>query len=245
MRGPLLALALACRQEDPLTPLATGLTGNQARAMAICDAAPRLQRDWCAVHLMEGNSAEPGEVRGTWGSGEQVAKICPRMVDPSARDWCLELAARSQEPQPPADVCDGVRSEDLRQSCHLAMADRLSSASASIATIAEHCLASGPLLDDCLYHVPPRRVSHYRKEGPATLAAEARALVGHAPRAAELPAFGIAVARAALSLGVEAGSPLDPCASLGTSEAARACSFTLLDPDEAWAAPGTVAGDLQ
>lgn len=242
---PLFLIMVACRTTAPATPLATGLTGNQARGMAACETAPRLQRDWCAVHLMEGNSAEPGEVRGTWGSGEQVHKICLRLSDPSARDWCFELAARSQEPQPPAEVCDEIHDDALQRSCHLAMADRLASASASITLIAGHCAASGPLLKNCLYHIPARRITHYRKQGLGELAVEMRALVGQLPEAANLAPFGIAVARAAHTLGIAPGSNQDPCAALPPGEASTACSFSLLNPEQNWATPGTTATHLQ
>lgn len=246
MRRLGLALVLfACHPAESPTPLATGLTGSQARAMAACDAAPRLQRDWCAVHVMEGNSAEPGEVRGTWGSGERVHEICTRLIEPSARDWCLELAARSQEPQPPADVCDGIRDAALQRSCHLAMADRLASASAAVELIAEHCAASGPLLPNCLYHIPARRISHYRKQGKDALATETRALIERLPAATGLAPFGIAVARAAHTLSIEAGSANDPCVTLPPGEAASSCSFTLLYPEQHWASPGTTAGSLE
>lgn len=172
----------------------------------LCEGFSGEARDGCVAQVV---SSDEGL------SGEEAWAMCRGLS--TSRDRCIERAMSKGEPHAPASACSRVDDELLRDSCRLAVADRVSLFAEDIEEVAEACEETGSLREYCLYHVPLKRWRRWN--AGADGAAELAALV-EAAEARESFALGMGVARATLR-----GGSRDPwlCEAIAPGRAAQVC----------------------
>jgi hypothetical protein len=172
-------------------------------------------RDWCAVQAV-----------GQDASGADAYRVCRRLSTSSAIDWCLDAAARAPDPPAPSNLCGSIKSDELRPSCWIEVADRLTRTDEPIETLVDACRDTGDLLRFCVYHIPVGRIDYYKSHGGIDALIEEMGSVARLfPEALETGDLGVGAAKTgALLSRMEA---LEVCQAFPQSRARTSCEQEL------------------
>lgn len=212
----LVAAGLGC---EPV-PLSEGIGPPLQSALRECEKLDGAPRDWCAVEAVNSAFQMPGHV---------LAAVCLRMRDSDARDRCIERTVRQPNEPAGVELCEEVDRDVLRDSCHLAAADR--AMNGPIEQVVETCRGTRSLATDCAAHVVTYRMDWWQSGHADAFPSDVAALVAAFPEAAAIPLFAKTVGSGGRRLGYWGTD--SPVCAVFAGDATAYCTDSLMGiPDE-------------
>ena len=206
--SPLLPLVLAC---SPDPELSDGLSQDMAAELWYCNRLDGPARDWCAVATLP-------QDRGT---GLEGLRVCERLDEQLAVDRCIVSMVLHDDPAP-SRACASVRSPEIRASCWVGAAEKLSPSDLDGAWQAcERSEDPGGCLALALATREPTWVAR-----PYDLTADLEGLLAREPGLAFERDLGLRSGHAAWTAGYRSGIS-SPCGVFGASPAWAACEDAL------------------